>query len=116
MIDNPIFMQDNSSVHTAKVVRQWFKENNWEVADHPACSPDLNPIEHVWSYMARQLHKRFPNLMNMPGGPAVAKQVLADALQEVWKDIPETLLESLYSSMPCRITAVIKAEGWYTKY
>jgi len=54
--------------------------------------------------------------MNMPGGPAVVKIVLADALQEIWKDIPELLLESLYSSMPRRIAAVMKAEGWYTKY
>jgi len=43
------------------------------------------------------------------------KQALADALQEIWKDIPVPLLESLYSSMPRREEAVIKAEGWYTK-
>ncbi|KAF8425449.1 hypothetical protein EV426DRAFT_595118 [Tirmania nivea] len=47
----------------------------------------------------------------MTGGPAVVKEALADALQEVWKDIPESLLESLYSSMPRRVAAVIKAEG-----
>ena len=66
--------------------------------------------------MKRQLHKRFPHLMNMAGGPAVVKEALANALQEIWKDIPESLLESLYSSMPRRVVAVIKAEGWYTKY
>jgi len=54
--------------------------------------------------------------MNMLGGPAVVKEALADAQQEIWKGIPELLLESLYSSMPHRVAAVIKAEGWYTKY
>jgi len=54
--------------------------------------------------------------MNMPGGLEVVKEALADALQEIWKNIPESLLESLYSSMPRRVEAVIKAEGWYTKY
>jgi len=115
-IEDPIFMHDNSSIHTSKLVRQWLKDNDWVVAKHPACSPDLNPIEHIWAYMKRQLHKRFPHLMNMSGGPAVVKEALADALQEIWKGIPESLLESLYSSMPRRVAAVIKAEGWYTKY
>ena len=41
-------------------------------------------------------------------------QDLEDAI--VWKSIPETLLESLYTSMPRRVGAVIKAERWYTKY
>ena len=115
-IKDPIFIHDNSSIHTSKLVRQWLKDNDWVVAKHPACSPDLNPIEHIWAYMKRQLHKRFPHLMNMPGEPAAVKEALADALHEIWKGIPESLLESLYSSMPRRIAAVIKPEGWYTKY
>jgi len=98
-------MQGNSSIHTSKVARQWFKDNDRVVTDHPACSPDLNPIEHIWAYMKRQLHKRFPHLMNMPGVPAVVKEALADAQQENWQDIPESLLESVYSlqfnASPC---------------
>ena len=82
-INNPVFMHDNSLVHTSKVVREWFKDNDWEVADHPACSPDLNPIEHIWAWMKRQLHKRFPHLMNMPGGPALVKEALADVTRDL---------------------------------
>ena len=44
------------------------------------------------------------------------KKRLADYLLEAWKDIPSTLLDSLTKSMPRRVAAVIKAEGWYTKY
>ena len=52
----------------------------------------------------------------MPGSPDIVKEALTDALLETWNSSPESLLESLYSSMPRRIAAVIKAEGWYTKY
>ena len=36
--------------------------------------------------------------------------------EEVWKEIPTSLLNSLTRSMPRRIAAVIKAEGRYSKY
>ena len=52
----------------------------------------------------------------MPGSPDIVKEALADTLLEIWNRIPESLLESLHTSMPRRIAAVIKAEGWYTKY
>jgi len=41
----------------------------------------------------------------------VVKKALADALKEIWNGIPESLLESLYTSMPRRVAAVIKTEG-----
>ena len=115
-IYDPVFMQDNLSIHTSKLAQAWFKENGWIVAKHPAYSPDLTPIEHVWAYMKRQLNKKYPYLLNMPGGPDIVKEALADALLEIWNAIPESLLESLCTSIPRRVAAVIKAQGWYTKY
>ena len=115
-INTPIFMQDNSSIHSSCLTSAWLKENGWKVADNPPCSPDLNPIKHVWQYLKAILHQKFPDLSTCPGGPAAVQKRLADYLLEAWKDIPSTLLDSLTKSMPRRVAAVIKAEGWYTKY
>ena len=50
------------------------------------------------------------------GGDETAKEALAEALREIWESVLESLLESLYTSMPRQVAAVIKAEGWYTRY
>jgi transposase len=42
-----IFMQDNASIHTAKVVKKWFKDIGIPLLDWPPYSPDLNLIEQV---------------------------------------------------------------------
>ena len=90
-ISNLIFMQDNSSVHNSYRAVIWLQEAGWEAA---ACSPDLNPIEHVWHSV------KFPNLGSFPGGAAAFKKRIAGCLAEAWKEIPTSLLDSLSRSMP----------------
>ena len=46
----------------------------------------------------------------MRGSVDTVKQAPVDALEEIWKEIPESLLESLDTSMPRRVAAVIKAD------
>ena len=43
-----IFMQDNTSIHTAHTVRDWFSDYEiTRITDQPLYSPDLNLIEHI---------------------------------------------------------------------
>ena len=105
--DQPaIFQQDNAPCHTAKVVKEWIEANNIDVLSWPGNSPDLNPIEHIWDHLARQVAKeKFSN-----------GQELLDTLKVEWEKIPLCLLEKLIDSMPQRIEAIIKAKGGAMKY
>jgi DDE superfamily endonuclease len=43
------FIQDNASIHTAKKIKKWFKDNAILLLNWPPYSPDMNPIKHVWA-------------------------------------------------------------------
>jgi transposase len=48
---NWIFQQDNARAHTAKRVTKFFEDQGIVLLKHPTNSPDLNPIETVWSFL-----------------------------------------------------------------
>jgi hypothetical protein len=103
-----IFQQDNDPKHTSKVAKEWFQTNDIEVLSWPAQSPDLNPIEHLWWHLKKQLGK-----YDTPPGGMVE---LWERIEREWHNIKPEVCQNLIESMPRRVAAVIKAKGGYTKY
>uniref|UniRef100_A0AAQ6IQJ3 Tc1-like transposase DDE domain-containing protein n=1 Tax=Anabas testudineus TaxID=64144 RepID=A0AAQ6IQJ3_ANATE len=71
-------------------------------------SPDLNSIEHIWDIMFRSIHQRH-------FAPQTVQE-LADAVVQVWKEIPQETIRHLIRSMPRRFREVIQARGGHTHY
>lgn len=103
-----IFQQDGAPCHTAKSVKAWLQSAGITLLEKwPGSSPDLNPIENVWSTMKNKIAAYKPSsLMD-----------LRQKILQVWtQEISSEYCRKLVESMPSRISAVLKANGRHTKY
>ncbi|KAL7863205.1 hypothetical protein SRHO_G00121890 [Serrasalmus rhombeus] len=103
-----LLMQDNARPNVAGVCQQFLQDEGIEAMDWPARSPDLNPIEHIWDIMSRSIHQRHVAPQTV--------QEFADALVQVWEEIPQETIRHLIRSMPRRYREVIQARGGRTQY
>ena len=102
-----VFMQDGVPCHRAKIVTQFLKAQKINILDWPGNSPDLNPIENLWTILKNKVSERQP----------INAKMLEQAIKEVWvRDISPAYCRNLVESMPRRLEAVIKAKGGPTKY
>lgn len=106
--DNFVLMQDNARPHTARCVTEYLTEVGIIKMNWPACSPDGNPIEHVWDMLERRVRGRAV-------APSI-KNELCVALQEEWLKIPQDAIRELIIGMSRRMQAIIRARGGNTRY
>ncbi|KAK0149451.1 Transmembrane protein 147 [Merluccius polli] len=103
------FQQDNAPCHKARIISDWFLEhdNEFTVLKWPPQSPDLNPIEHLWDVVEREIRIMDVQPTNL--------QQLRDAIMSIWTKLSEECFQYLVESVPRRIKAVLKAKGGPTR-
>lgn len=106
VFENPIFMQDNAPCHKAKHVMEFLKEQNVDVFDWPPQSPDLNPIENLWSTIGNRVSARNPT----------NTEDLWLKLKEEWAKVSVEECRRLIQSCSRRMAAVIENKGLFTRY
>lgn len=101
-------VEDGAPVHTCGLAKSFRRYHGMDSLIHPANSPDLNPIEHVWKKLKTQINDR-------PVHPRSAIDLEA-AIMEEWAKIDVSFINKLIDSMPKRVDAVLEAHGGPTKY
>jgi len=109
-------MQDNVSCHKSTCILEFLAENWVPVMEWPPQSPDLNPIENLWTDLKVRFHNQFMKMFGHPSKSLEARYPYGEVLQEVWYTQGMELVDALISSMPRWCLAVIEAKGGWTKY
>ena len=105
---NFVYLDDNDPAHRARTVTAFLQDQDVEHLPWPACSPDMNPIENLWSEVTRRSNQ----LAHQPTNVNELRQAVMDA----WADIPLNLLRTLSESMPRRVAALRAAAGGHTRF
>ena len=104
------FVQDGAPAHAAKATQAWCKKNlpNFiEKTCWPPNSPDISPVENLWSIMDEVVYK--------DPTPKTMKD-LKRWLKQAWKKIPLSTLQDLSHFMPQRLRNVITNKGGHAGY
>jgi len=94
--------------HTSYLVQNWISDTHnidmfWSKEFWPPNSPDLNPLDYVWSVVERVTNKsRHPNVTS-----------LWTAIEATFVDIDSATLQRACERFRSRIEAVIEADGDY---
>jgi transposase len=78
----------------------------WDKTEWPPRSPDLNPIENIWSLLISGMAAHKPTTL----------EGLTKALRKVWGKIPQETIATTVRSMPERCRAVIDGKGAKTQF
>jgi transposase len=95
------FQQDNAPCHRADYTMQWFDQQEIRVLPWPPTSPDLNPIENVWSIIDRELAK-------VKIG-SVAQ--LKEEIKRIWYEISDQTWADLSKSVSGRVITILRQKG-----
>ena len=101
-----VFQQDNDRKHMSKKAEKGFAFNINNIMEWPAQTPDVNPIENLWTDVKKAVHICNPT----------SNEALWMVIKESWQRIPINRYQDSVDSMSRRCAAVIANKEYSTKY
>lgn len=107
---NIVFQQDGAPAHTAKSTMKLLEDKVgtvWGKGVWSGNSPDLNPIENLWSILKESAYQEpFPK----------TRLELQARFEEKWNSLPVFLLQNLAQSFKTRVEEMMNNAGGHTSY
>jgi hypothetical protein len=102
------FQHDFSPCHSSKSVQKFIQENKISMLDWPGNSPDMNPIDNLWSILKKRLGKT----------DCSTEERMVTNVTKVWfhDSGVKTICSKLVESMPKRFQEAILAKGGHVSY
>jgi transposase len=100
------FMQDNDPKHKSRLVQDFLFQSGITCIDLPPYSPDLNPIENLWSDLKRRIEKRTVGSI----------EELEVVIKEEWTGTTSDFLLKLSHSMSKRCKLIVENRGHKIDY
>ncbi len=101
------FQYDNDPKHTSSKAKLFLTKHLIKCIDFPPYSPDLNPIENVWSLLKHNVGKRKNEITS-----ANFKNIII----EEWNKIDQNIIAKIIRTMPERLEKIIKNKGDHLDY
>jgi transposase len=98
--------QDNDPKHTSNISKQFINNKVPRLLEWPSNSPDVNPVENVWSIVKRKVEKRKPKNIDE----------LELFLCEEFKNVDINSVMNIVMSMKKRCLSLIESKGERIKY
>ena len=99
-------MHDGGPANTTRATRALLQASRINILPWPSCSPDLNPIEHIWDVIGSKVRTRIPRNVSE----------LERAVLEEWNILQQHVCQEYVLSMRRRCRAVINANGEHTGF
>ena len=98
-----VFDDDGAPPHRQHLNIIWRQDRSIEHLDRPSKSPDLCPLENIWSWIQKKVYLRNP----IPN----SIDELRTAVQDEWRNLPDDVIHANIDSMPNRCQRVIDNLG-----
>ena len=98
-----IFMDDNDPKQSDHLMAEFLVEQGINTLEWVSQSPDLNPIENVWSMLDSEVFSKISMYTK--------RADLLVAVQRCWDEIDLKKVQNCIDSMPRRIDQLIKNKG-----
>lgn len=101
---NWTLLQDNARPHIGKEIVNWMTKKIPKIVNMPPYSPELNPIEHIWALMKKEVEKKQPK----------NSADLKSAIMESWNGLSQEIIDNCINHIKEEMIKIIKNKGEFS--